>query len=109
MGGVGAERLGPATPRPVPCHRLTRHHDDELVDTGPYRFVRHPIYAAIVLAFVGIGAVLGNWVGLLLTGIVPTRALVVRIEVEERELANALGTTYEWYASRRHRLVPWVW
>jgi protein-S-isoprenylcysteine O-methyltransferase Ste14 len=80
-----------------------------VVDTGPYRFVRHPSYTAIVLSFVGIGVALENWLSLLALMIVPTIGLVVRIRVEERALLAALGEPYREFSRTRARLVPKVW
>jgi protein-S-isoprenylcysteine O-methyltransferase Ste14 len=80
-----------------------------VVDTGPYRFVRHPSYTAIVLSFVGIGVALENWLSVLALMIVPTIGLVVRIRVEERALLAALGEPYREFSRTRARLVPKVW
>ncbi len=90
-------------------HVLTSHHDHELVATGPYRYVRHPIYSATAIAFLGIGAALGNWVSLVVLAVLPTGALVHRIRVEEAILLGRLGSTYERYCAGRARLVPGLW
>ena len=87
---------------------LTVHADHELVETGPYQRVRHPLYTATIGVFVGIGAVLGNWISLALAGL-PTLALVHRIHVEEDMLVKAIGTDYLRYRERTARLVPGVW
>ncbi|MGB8197182.1 MAG: isoprenylcysteine carboxylmethyltransferase family protein [Acidimicrobiales bacterium] len=80
-----------------------------VVDTGPYRFVRHPSYTAIVMSFVGIGVALENWLSLLALLIVPTIGLIVRIRVEERALLSALGEPYREFSRTRARLIPKVW
>ena len=90
-------------------HALTSHHDHELVTSGPYRFVRHPIYSATVLAFTGIGAALGTWVGVLALVTLPTGALARRIVVEEAILRARLGDRYVAYCVDRARLVPHIW
>ncbi len=87
---------------------LTVHADHELIDTGPYRLIRHPLYSATIAAFTGIGAVLGNWASLGLA-LLPTWALAHRIKVEEDMLLDALGADYAGYRNRTKRLVPWVW
>ena len=38
--------------------------DHRLIDSGPYRFVRHPSYIGALMAFLGLGLTLGNWVSL---------------------------------------------
>ncbi len=87
---------------------LTVHGDHELVDSGPYEHIRHPLYTATIGVFVGGGAVLGNWISLALAAL-PTAALVHRIHVEEDMLLGALGTSYSDYCSRTARLVPGCW
>jgi protein-S-isoprenylcysteine O-methyltransferase Ste14 len=80
-----------------------------VVDTGPYRFVRHPSYTAIITSFAGIGVALENWLSLLALLIIPTIGLVVRIRVEERALLAALGEPYRQFSQSRARLIPKVW
>ena len=83
--------------------------DQTVVDTGPYRFVRHPSYTGIIISFFGVGVALGNWLSLLALVVVPTIGLVVRIRVEERVLLEALGEPYREFSASRARLIPKVW
>jgi len=80
-----------------------------VVDTGPYGWVRHPSYTAIIMTFAGIGVVLENWLSLLVLIVVPTIGLVIRIRVEESALLAALGEPYREFAATRARLIPKVW
>jgi protein-S-isoprenylcysteine O-methyltransferase Ste14 len=80
-----------------------------VVNTGPYRWVRHPSYTAIIMSFVGIGIALENWLSLLVLIVVPTSGLVIRIRVEERALLDALGEPYREFSRSRARLLPKVW
>ena len=80
-----------------------------VVDTGPYQWVRHPSYSAIIMSFVGIGIALENWWSLLVIIIVPTIGLVIRIRVEEKALLDALGEPYREFSATRARLIPKVW
>jgi protein-S-isoprenylcysteine O-methyltransferase Ste14 len=80
-----------------------------VVDTGPYRWVRHPSYTAIIVSFAGIGVALENWLSLIVLLIVPTIGLVIRIRVEERTLLTALGEPYRQFSSSRARLIPGIW
>ncbi len=75
---------------------------------GPYRFVRHPMYAAALLFFVGVPLLLGVWLGLLATPFLAF-GLGLRAVGEERVLREGLAG-YADYASRvRYRFVPLVW
>lgn len=83
--------------------------DQEVVEAGPYRLLRHPSYTALLLLFAGLGIGLGNWLGLAALLVLPTLALLRRIHVEEAELTRVLGAPYTNYASHTKRLVPGVW
>ncbi len=89
--------------------RVQVKSDQSVVDTGPYRWVRHPSYTAIIISFIGIGVALENWLALAVLIVVPTVGLIVRIRVEERALLDALGDPYRQFAAGRARLVPKVW
>ena len=80
-----------------------------VVDTGPYRWVRHPAYTGLILVFLGLGLTLGNWAALAVAFLVPTAGLVYRIRVEENALLAGVGEPYRRYAEGRKRLVPGVW
>jgi protein-S-isoprenylcysteine O-methyltransferase Ste14 len=80
-----------------------------VVDSGPYRWIRHPSYTGLIAAFIGIGLALGNWLSLLLFLVVPTIGLVFRVHVEEAALLTNLGEPYRRYAARRKRLLPGLW
>jgi protein-S-isoprenylcysteine O-methyltransferase Ste14 len=80
-----------------------------VVDTGPYRWVRHPSYSGLILILIGLGLALGNWAALAIAVLVPTPALVNRIQIEEHALSTALGEPYRRFAASRARLLPRVW
>ncbi|MER7849776.1 isoprenylcysteine carboxylmethyltransferase family protein [Kitasatospora sp. NPDC096077] len=83
--------------------------DQPVIDTGPYRHVRHPSYTGLLLAVAGVGLVIGNWLALLALLTAVTVAVVYRIRVEERALLRDLGERYRSYARTRKRLVPGLW
>lgn len=79
-----------------------------VVNTGPYRLIRHPSYTGALLAFAGFGLCLGNWMSLLC--VVPIAAAFLwRIHVEERVLLEALAEEYRVYMQGTRRLVPWIY
>jgi protein-S-isoprenylcysteine O-methyltransferase Ste14 len=83
--------------------------DQPVITTGPYRFVRHPSYAAMLLALTGIGLTFGNWLSLAAVLAFALIGFLNRIRVEEAALASTLGAKYTTYASTRKRLIPFVW
>ena len=84
-------------------------HDQPVITDGPYRVIRHPSYAGVVLAVVGIGLFIGNWWALICLTVAVTFGIVFRIRVEERALLADLGGDYHSYAATRKRLVPFIW
>ncbi len=80
--------------------------DHQLIDTGPFRFVRHPSYSGALLAFIGFGLILGNWASLIALILPVFLVFLYRIRVEERVLTDAFGDEYRAYSARTSKLVP---
>ena len=79
--------------------------DHLLVDTGPYRWVRHPLYSSYFLLALGLFALSGNW----LTGfslLVYFLTVAIRTPLEEAMLVNRLGERYVAYQRRTGRFLP---
>lgn len=83
--------------------------DQPIVDRGPYRWVRHPSYTGLVMAFLGFGLMLGNWAGVVTSVVLILAAVIYRLRGEERALVEARGTAYLDYAKGRARLLPFIW
>ncbi|HEY2125279.1 MAG TPA: isoprenylcysteine carboxylmethyltransferase family protein [Chthoniobacterales bacterium] len=83
--------------------------EHELIDSGPYRWIRHPSYTGALLALVGFGLSLGSWVALICLVIPTTAVFSWRIYVEERALSEALGDAYRQYMARTRRLIPFLY
>ena len=83
--------------------------DHRLIESGPYRFVRHPSYTGSLLAFLGFALTLGNWLSIPLVMVPITIVFLYRINVEERVLASALGDAYGSYSRRTKRLLPLIY
>ena len=80
----------------------------KVVDSGPYRYIRHPSYTGALMTQLGIALALGNWAGLLALMVCMAIAYAYRISVEEQALAAALGEPYKQYMQRTYRLVPFL-
>lgn len=79
--------------------------DHKLITTGPYRRVRHPLYAATFMFLVGQMLVADNWL-LLLILLIMIPGLYIRIEKEEQMLIEEFGDEYRAYIKRTGRLFP---
>ena len=81
----------------------------KIVDTGIYGIIRHPAYLGHLASLLGIGLVLGNWVGLAALVLLPLAGILYRIHVEEKALLHYFGAAYQAYANRTKRLLPGIW
>ncbi len=83
--------------------------DQPIITSGPYRVLRHPSYAGILLAFCGVGFFIDNWLSVLSIAVGTVLGLAYRIRVEERAMTAEMGERYRTFAASRKRLVPFVW
>ncbi len=83
---------------------IQREH--RLVESGPYKYVRHPSYTGMLLAFAGLGLYFANWLSLAALMIPISLAVANRIAKEESALHAALGSRYADYCCRTRRLIP---
>jgi len=90
-------------------YRVVVQEGHEVVDSGPYRLVRHPSYTGMVACSAGVGLMLGNWLSVLVAAAPTLIGFTVRLLGEERTLAAELGVPYRDYMKRTWRLIPHVW
>lgn len=91
-----------------PVVRIQRERGHSVIATGPYRYVRHPMYAAIVVFVAGTSLLLGSWLGMLAGGLF-LGLLARRALLEERTLRADLPGYAAYMARVRYRLIPHVW
>lgn len=88
--------------------RVQEERGQTVITTGPYHYVRHPMYAGALFMFLGTPLLLGSWYGMLLT-LLFLPALIVRAVLEERTLLRELPG-YDTYVTQvKYRLIPYVW
>jgi protein-S-isoprenylcysteine O-methyltransferase Ste14 len=86
---------------------VTLKADHELIMSGPYALVRHPIYSGLLLGFVGSAVALGEWRGIVavvLVGMAQWR----KLRMEERGMRQLFGERYLSYERRVSALIPFV-
>jgi protein-S-isoprenylcysteine O-methyltransferase Ste14 len=76
-----------------------------LVVSGPYRWIRHPLYSSAALLVVAISLAAANWF-FFLAGVTLLSILIVRTRIEERNLVARFGDSYQRYMARTGRFVP---
>ena len=85
---------------------MSQKEEPELVTTGPYRIVRHPIYSGILVAAVGTAVAL-NWPWLIVVALAAAY-FVHAATVEERYLAEQFPDTYPAYRRSTRMLLPFI-
>jgi protein-S-isoprenylcysteine O-methyltransferase Ste14 len=95
-------------PYAAPVVKIQKARGHKVVTTGPYRYVRHPMYAGAIFFFLGAPLLLGSWYGLALAPLM-IAVLAVRALMEERTLAAELEGYTEYAARVRYRLIPLIW
>jgi protein-S-isoprenylcysteine O-methyltransferase Ste14 len=80
-----------------------------VVESGPYRWIRHPSYSGSLLMFLGMGLAMTNWASLLAIMLGAGIGYAWRVHVEEQALCADLGEPYRAYMRRTRRFVPFLW
>jgi protein-S-isoprenylcysteine O-methyltransferase Ste14 len=91
-----------------PVVRVQKERGQTVISTGPYHYVRHPMYSAIVVFVVGTAFLLGSWYGVLF-GPMIVAVLARRAVLEERMLCEELVGYAAYMRQVRYRLIPYVW
>jgi protein-S-isoprenylcysteine O-methyltransferase Ste14 len=91
-----------------PTVRVQHDRGQAVISTGPYRYVRHPMYAGGLLLFLGTPLLLGSWFGLLLV-VLLVLVIAVRAVLEERVLRGELPGYAAYMTQVRYRLIPYIW
>jgi len=88
--------------------KIQQSRGHKVIDTGPYQYIRHPMYTGLIVRTIGTPLLLGSWWGLC-----PASAMiilvVVRILFEERALSTGLDGYNGYIARVPYRLIPLVW
>jgi protein-S-isoprenylcysteine O-methyltransferase Ste14 len=92
----------------APVIKIQKERGHRVVTTGPYAYVRHPMYAGALLFMLGVPLLLGSWWGLL--GAAGLMVLLgLRTVLEERTLKAELDGYADYTSRVRYRLVPHLW
>jgi protein-S-isoprenylcysteine O-methyltransferase Ste14 len=92
----------------APVVKVQKDRGHAIATTGPYAYVRHPMYAGAILFLIGIPLLLGSWYGLALAPILVV-AFAIRAVLEERILQAQLPGYADYAARVRYRFVPLIW
>ena len=90
-----------------PAVRVQTERGQKVVSTGPYHYVRHPMYATVIVFIVGTTLLLGSWYGLF--GLILVLGIAFRAVKEERMLRAELPGYEAYMAQVKYRLIPYIW
>jgi len=87
---------------------VTVKQDHALITSGPYAWVRHPIYTGLLLALVGTAISIGQ-VRAAIGFVIAVLAILRKMQIEERVMLEQFGDAYRAYRARVPRLIPFLW
>lgn len=88
--------------------KIQKARGHKVIDTGPYRYVRHPMYTGLIFREIATPLLLGSWWGLCQVNVIVI-IVVVRLLFEERELSSGLDGYSQYIERVPYRLIPLVW
>jgi protein-S-isoprenylcysteine O-methyltransferase Ste14 len=83
--------------------------DHALIQEGPYRFVRNPIYTGMFGMLIATGMAVGQWIPLLCASVLFLIGTWIRIRIEERLLREAFGSRFDDYRRKVPALIPGIY
>ena len=90
----------------APTVRIIKAH--KVIDTGPYKYIRHPSYAGALIFLFGMAIAGRSFIPIIFGMPFPIFGYLYRIHVEEKSLKNHLGKAYEAYMKKTKILIPYI-
>jgi protein-S-isoprenylcysteine O-methyltransferase Ste14 len=90
-------------------YSVAKLENHTVVETGLYKFIRHPGYLGQLMIFIGLSTSLSNWLSILVMLLPVTVGYLYRIQVEERFMIEQLGDAYLKYQKRTKRIIPMIY
>jgi protein-S-isoprenylcysteine O-methyltransferase Ste14 len=87
-------------------YSVAKVENHKLIETGPYKFIRHPGYFGQLIIFMGISISISNGLSIVLMMIPVTLGYLYRIKVEEKFMTDQFGEDYQHYLDRTRRIIP---
>ncbi len=88
-------------------HIVRKVNGHKIIDSGPYKYIRHPAYTGMIIAHFGVLLYFFNLITLMIFFLAFIPAIILRILVEEKTLFEIEG--YSNYSENRKRLIPLIW
>lgn len=88
--------------------RIAVQPGQTVVESGPYRWIRHPSYSGALITIFGVALSFANWLSLICVLLFPFLGYSYRVWVEENALVKSLGEPYKDYMKRTKRFIPFI-
>jgi protein-S-isoprenylcysteine O-methyltransferase len=108
LTGLGLRWWAVRTLGPLFTRDVRVEERQQVVDAGPFRWMRHPSYTGLVLELAGLGLAVRSSLSFVLIVALAITTVLYRVRIEERALVDSLGDEYVRYARRVRRFVPFV-
>ena len=92
----------------APLVKVQTERGQHVISTGPYAWVRHPMYSSMMLFFIGVPLLLGSWWGVAMVPLF-VGLFAIRMRIEEQTLVAGLPGYADYRTRVRYRLVPGLW
>jgi protein-S-isoprenylcysteine O-methyltransferase Ste14 len=87
-------------------YSVAKVENHQIVETGLYKFIRHPGYLGQLIVFIGISTAISNWLSILVMMVPITFGYLYRMKVEEKFMVEQFGEDYLRYQGRTKRIIP---
>jgi protein-S-isoprenylcysteine O-methyltransferase Ste14 len=90
-------------------YSVAKVENHKIIESGLYKFIRHPGYLGQLIIFLGISISISNWLSILAMMIPVTIGYLYRIKLEERFMLEQMGEDYLNYQKRTKRIIPMIY
>jgi protein-S-isoprenylcysteine O-methyltransferase Ste14 len=90
-------------------YSVAKVENHEIIESGLYKFIRHPGYLGQLIIFIGISTSISNWLSILVMMVPITLGYLYRIKVEEKFMIEQFGEDYLNYQERTKRIIPMLY
>jgi len=88
--------------------RIQEDRSHQVVKTGPYKYIRHPMYLAVIIFVISTPLALGSFIALFFSGLIGI-IFIIRTHLEEKTLQKELAGYEEYMKEVKYRLFPGIW
>lgn len=89
--------------------RVAVYKNHQLITSGAYQNIRHPLYLGSLLSFIAIPLVFNSWGAMLIIALTTIPALIYRVNIEEEFLLRQFGDEYLAYMQKSKKIIPGIW